>query len=202
MIYFLINVYSDLSQMALKYLKDTKVNINNILIITGDFNIRDNFWDPNFLYHSSHRDTLFDITNSFQLEISKPAEFFPTRYSNNAQNSNSVLDLVFLCLFSQEFDNHYIHPDWRLTSDYAPITINILIFNKCIQMKKQYLIKNSNEENYFIEELVNTIKNIDISSIQSIGALENIVQLLTININGTWHKYSKNVNITKHSKVW
>ena len=41
--YFLINVYSDSSQLALKYLKDTKVNINNILIITGDFNIRDNF---------------------------------------------------------------------------------------------------------------------------------------------------------------
>ena len=42
-IYFLINVYSDLSQMALKYLKDTKVNINNVLIITRNFNIRDNF---------------------------------------------------------------------------------------------------------------------------------------------------------------
>jgi len=40
-IYFLINVYSNSSQSALKYLKDTEVNINNILIITGDFNIRD-----------------------------------------------------------------------------------------------------------------------------------------------------------------
>jgi len=39
---FLINVYSDDHQSALKYLKDTKVNSNNILIITGDFNIRDN----------------------------------------------------------------------------------------------------------------------------------------------------------------
>jgi len=40
-IFFLINVYSDLSQSALKYLKDTEVNISNILIMTGDFNIRD-----------------------------------------------------------------------------------------------------------------------------------------------------------------
>jgi len=40
--YFIINVYSDNQQSALKYLKDTKVNLNNVLIITVDFNIRDN----------------------------------------------------------------------------------------------------------------------------------------------------------------
>ena len=42
----------------------------------------------------------------------------------------------------------------------------------------------------------------DIFSIQSIKALKNIVQMLVININSTWYKYSKNVNITKHSKIW
>ena len=104
-------MYSDLSQLALKYLKDTKVNINNILIMTKDFNIRNSFWNPNFPYHSSHRDTFFDIADYFQLEISKPAEFFPTRYSNNAQDSNLVLDLVFLHPFSPEFNNHHICPD-------------------------------------------------------------------------------------------
>jgi len=111
LIYFLINVYLDLSQSALKYLKDTEVNINNVLIMIGDFNIRDSFWDPNFLYYSSHRDTLFDITDSFQLEISKLAEFFSTRYSDNVQDSNLVLDLIFICPFSPEFNNHHICPD-------------------------------------------------------------------------------------------
>ena len=36
-----MNVYSDLSHTTLKYLKDTEVNINNIVLITDDFNIRD-----------------------------------------------------------------------------------------------------------------------------------------------------------------
>ena len=36
-----MNVYSDSSHLALKYLKNTEVNINNLLIMTGDFNIRD-----------------------------------------------------------------------------------------------------------------------------------------------------------------
>jgi len=58
-------VYSDLSQLALKCLKDTEVNINNVLIMTGDFNIRDSFWNLNHLYYSSYRDTLFNITDSF-----------------------------------------------------------------------------------------------------------------------------------------
>ena len=31
-IYFMINVYLDNQQLALKYLKDTEVNINNILL--------------------------------------------------------------------------------------------------------------------------------------------------------------------------
>ena len=43
LIYYLMIVYSDSSQLALKYLKDTEVNLNNILIMTGGFNIRDNF---------------------------------------------------------------------------------------------------------------------------------------------------------------
>ena len=40
---FIMNIYSDLSHSALKYLKDTEVNINNLLIMIGDFNIRDQF---------------------------------------------------------------------------------------------------------------------------------------------------------------
>ena len=44
-IYFLINIYLDSSQLALKYLKDTETNIHNIIIMTGDFNIRDSLWN-------------------------------------------------------------------------------------------------------------------------------------------------------------
>ena len=40
-IFWLMNVYSDSSHSALKYFKDTKANIQNMLIMTSDFNI----WD-------------------------------------------------------------------------------------------------------------------------------------------------------------
>ena len=41
-IYFIIHIYLDDQQTALKCLKDTEVNLNNVLIMTGNFNIRDN----------------------------------------------------------------------------------------------------------------------------------------------------------------
>jgi len=40
-VFWLINIYSDSFHLALKYLKDTEVDIHNLLIMTGDFNI----WD-------------------------------------------------------------------------------------------------------------------------------------------------------------
>ena len=38
--YFIMNVYSDSFHTVLKYLKDIETNIDNILVMTGDFNIR------------------------------------------------------------------------------------------------------------------------------------------------------------------
>lgn len=40
-VFFLMNIYFDFSQSALKHLKDTEANIHNVLIMTGNFNIRD-----------------------------------------------------------------------------------------------------------------------------------------------------------------
>ena len=185
-IFFLINIYSDSSQLALKYLKDTEANLSNVLIMTEDFNIRDSLWDPNFLHHSSHSNTLFEIADSLQIELSKPIKFSPTRFADNTRDSNSVLDLVFLHSNSQEFDNHHIHSDWRLTSDYVPISVNISIVEEYVQTKKQFLIKNSKEESHFIEEVISSLKNTHTHPILCIDILETTVQMIANNIENIW----------------
>ena len=68
--HFIINVYLDDHQNILKYLKNTEVNLNNILIITGDFNIRDNDWDLSYPHYSSYTDTLLEVANSFLIFFS------------------------------------------------------------------------------------------------------------------------------------
>jgi len=51
------------------FLKDTDINLNNILIMTGNFNIRDNDWNLSYLYHLIYVDILREIADSFNLEL-------------------------------------------------------------------------------------------------------------------------------------
>ena len=67
--HFFLNVYSDSQQSALKHLKDTEINLNNVIIMTGDFNIHDSNWDPSYPYYSIHTDTLHEISDSLSLEL-------------------------------------------------------------------------------------------------------------------------------------
>ena len=100
-----------MSQLALKYLKDTEDDINNVIIIASNFNIRDNLWDFNYPHHSIHRMLLFDIVDSFHLELSEPTSHYPIRYLNNNHNLNLVIDLMFPRLESEELNYHSIHPE-------------------------------------------------------------------------------------------
>ena len=157
----------------------------------GNFNIRDHLWNLIYSFQSSFKDISFNITDSFHLELSKPTEYFPTRYSDNCQDSNSVLDLVFLCPESTEFNIHQIHPHWRLSSNHAPITVDISIVEKQVQTSKYIFIKKSEKKDQFIADLKNFIKNLKTDSIVDINVLEEIVNSFAININYLWHKHSK-----------
>jgi len=66
--YSIMNIYSDTFHSALKYLKDTEANIDNLIIMTGDFNIRDSLWDPTFPHYSSISNDLFIIADLFNID--------------------------------------------------------------------------------------------------------------------------------------
>ena len=138
-----MNIYSDSSHTALKYLKDTKVNIDNILVMTGDFNIRNSLWDTSFPHHSSISNDLIIIADSFNLALSIPTNPCPTRYFDTVGEANSVIDLMFLRYGSSELDRHLIHPDSRLSSDHAPLTITIPIANEIVSTSKLSIPQNS-----------------------------------------------------------
>jgi len=52
--------------------------------MTVDFNIRDNDWDPSYPYHSIHADTLREIADSFNLELSSSVNQVPIWYMDNS----------------------------------------------------------------------------------------------------------------------
>jgi len=104
----MINIYSDNQQSTLKYLKDIEVNLSNVLIMTGDFNIKDNNWDLSYPHYSIHTDTLKEIANSFNLGLSTSINQVSTKYTDNPNESNSVIDLMFLWINSEKINTHLI----------------------------------------------------------------------------------------------
>jgi len=160
-IFWLMNVYSDSSHPALKYLKDTKVNIHNLLIMTRDFNIHDSFWDPSFPHYSSISNNLLIIADSFNLDLSFPTNRVPTRYSNNKNDSNSVIDLMFLWSSLRKLDSHLIHLDWHLSLDHAFLMITIPIVEEYVNSFKCSISKDSDEKALFIKDVFLIFRNLN-----------------------------------------
>ena len=97
--------------------------------------------------------------------------------------------------------NHFILSDLWSSLDYAFLTIEIFINKNFIQDKWWTIIKNSKEEENFVNEFNNAISNIDISDISNKESLKEIAQKYTTTLDSLWHKYSKSINITKCSKA-
>jgi len=86
--------------------------------------------------------------------------------------ANSVIDLMFLQSGSNELNNHSIYPEWQLSSDYAPITVSILIAEE------------------------------KLSNLSDSNKLEDTTNSLTSSLKNSWRMNSKQVNIMRHSKSW
>jgi len=198
-----MNIYSDSSHTALKYLKNTEVNIDNIVLMTGDFNIRDSLWDLSFPFHSSLSDNLIIIADSFNLTLSTPTNSCPTRYSDMAGESDSMIDLMFLQYGSLELNQHSILPDFWLSSDHTSLSINIPIFKEIIQTSKLSLAPKSDQESAFIEDIILNFKSMDTSNIEDMEKLEQVVNQLGMIIDQAWTKNTKKSKISKYSKqLW
>ena len=198
--FFILNVYSNSSHTALKYLKDTEVNISNVLIMTGNFNIRDHLQDPSFPHHSIISDDLFIIADSFNLFLSNPTNPCPTRYSDTSGDANSILDLMFFHSGSSELDSHHILPENRFSSDHAPLSIEIPITEEVIQSLKFMILPKNVQEKAFIDEVISNFKSLNTSNIDNVIKLDFVINWLGCIINQAWKNNAKKSRISKHSK--
>ena len=170
--------------------------------MAGNFNIKDRDRDPLYSFHSFHSDFLMEIDNYFQLKLSFPVHQVSTCYTDNHNDSNSVIDLLFLWPNSVEINNYFILPDSQHPSDHTPLIVDISIIEEVIQEKRHTIIRNSKEEINFISELMNTIGSINTASIPDKESLETIVQDYVRISEFIWYKFSQCVNINKCSKAW
>jgi len=113
--------------------------------------------------------------------MSRSTNQVSTRYSNNQNNSNLVINLIFLRPDSSKLDNYTIYLEWRLSSNHTPLTVDITIMEEHIQTRKCTLVKNSKEEENFITELIGAITRLNTENIPSKGVLEQIIQIFANN---------------------
>jgi len=94
---YIINIYSDNNQSTLHALNQNIVNLNDTVVMTDDFNIRDNDWDPNYPYHSAHTEDFFTLAESLGLDLSPPINLGPTRFADNPYTSPWTAQTLRLC---------------------------------------------------------------------------------------------------------
>jgi len=164
---FIINMYSDSYQTALHVLRNNTRNLGITIVMTGDFNIRDSDWDPNIQYYSIHTEEFMSIADSLDLELAMPVNPGPTRFTDNQQDSNSVLDLVFMNPNNSGFNKHTLNPDICLPSDYIPLIIEVGIKEENINFSFQAIRKDSKEEEAFIRDIIKGIRNINTSDLKN-----------------------------------
>ena len=92
------------------------------------------------------------LADSFSLGLSILVDQVPTQYTDNSNDSNSVIDLMFLRVDFEEFNNYSIIPNLRSLLDHTLLTISIIINKEFIQDKWWMIVKSSNEEESFILE--------------------------------------------------
>ena len=197
---FIINIYSDSNQTALQVLRNNTRNIGIMIVMTGDFNIRNSDWDLNFQYHSIHTEDLMSIIDSLGLELATPINPGPTRFVDNQQDSNSVLNLVFMNPNNSGFNKHTLNPDICLPSDYVSLIIEVGIKEENIDYTFQAIKKDSKEEEAFIRDILKGIKNIDTSELKNQMDIQRCATALSTTFKDAWFIHSSTKRITKHSK--
>ena len=171
----MINIYSDNNQTVLQVLCQNITNMDNTVILTGDFNIRDSDWDPNFQHHSTHTDNLITIADSLGLELFLPSNSGPTRFADNLHDANSVIDLIFFPLDNTGFSQHILYPEIQKLSDHVPLIIEVGIGEINTNVNIWSIKKDSEEEKNFITPLIHGVKNLNTSAIRSKENLKNLV---------------------------
>ena len=74
---------------------------------------------------------------------------------------------MFLWYGSVELNNHTILTELRLSSDHAPLSINIPIFEETVQSLKLTIPPKSNGELPFIKDIISNFKSLDMSNIDN-----------------------------------
>lgn len=201
----IINLYSDpANHTGIQHLLDHMPP--GIDLVAGDFNMHHPSWSIPMGIHprpaSRHADDTCDMFLNKGMVLAFPHGDTPTHYPHNTALRVSALDLVWVDVDHCNSDDLRVtaHPDERLLSDHAPISITLPCnpvpdIPPCIP-------KGSERDGTFTSALVAIWDaSLDLP-VSTADELEHCSEFVFTQIQATFAKLAKPPNITRKSKPW
>ena len=74
----------------------------------------------------------------------------------------------------EEFNNHHISPNLQSFSNHTHLLVSVIIEEEFIQERKQSIVRNSKKEKEFVNELRNSMSNVNMINILNCDTLEHV----------------------------
>ena len=175
---FICNVYfppltpAPLYKEFFKYLTQYTNTLNSSLIITGDFNLPDITWKPNYTHNLPPNDTPDFLPSNWTKEASKVliSSYFKdklTQINNIFNYQHKLLDLILINsmdLTISEVDNNSCIT--KIDSYHPPILINIM--KSFTHITKNYNVKTYNFKKCNLDGLLNDLSKIDWDDLENL----------------------------------
>jgi len=83
---------------------------------------------------------------------------------------------MFLQNGSPELDSHHISPENQLSSDHAPLSVEIPIIEEVFPSSKFTIPPKSNQEKAFIDEVISNFKTLNTIDMDDVIKLDHVVK--------------------------
>ena len=90
---------------------------------------------------------------------------------------------MFLQNGSHELDSHHISPENQLSSDYAPLSVEISIIKEIFLLSKLMILPKSDHKKAFIDEVILNFKSLNTNNMDDIVKLDCVVKRISYIIN-------------------
>ncbi|PPQ88815.1 hypothetical protein CVT25_008488 [Psilocybe cyanescens] len=202
--YNLMNIYSDETHMAALLLMEEATSLPPFIYIGGDFNIHTQEWDGGHRGHPGVATQLLNMAAELGLQRAPFVNPGPTFYPRIQGFHSTVIDLVFVqpdqTLMAQVTQVHNTMGE----SDHIPLTTTLSISADSGATPCRALKADREEQICFVRVIEGefAMKVDEHTPLNTPNQIDAVAQAIADPFSAAWEICSREVIITRHSKLW
>jgi hypothetical protein len=196
---FLLNVYNDTHNCAIKCLSEAADLLLSFHLAVGDFNCHSDVWDPRVTHHHTTMQSLIDCMSDIGLFWLWPENPGNTHIPHDRQLNGSVIDLVFSHL--DEAAPRLLH-QFQGGSDHVPVGFSLSCPDSNICVTRMVLPKLGDKEHDFVTEACHLVAQIPTLLLDSPEGIKQAARGLSLAFSTVWSHHAVEQVVTARSKTW